>query len=229
MLALYRSGRQGDALAAFRQARQVLVDELGAEPGTELRDLRQRMLAADPALALTGPGPGPASGAAVLVTPRELPGTAAHFTGRGAELAALTRQLGELAGRPSNGTLVISAIGGTAGVGKTALAVRWAHQVASRLPDGQLYADLHGYDPGEPVTAAAALAAFLRALGVPGQEIPAGEGERAARNSQGTNPSFPPERLCRANSSPSSTPSPRGIATAGLLPHHHARGICFAP
>jgi hypothetical protein len=101
MLALYRSGRQGDALAAFRQARQVLVDELGAEPGTELRDLRQRMLAADPALALTGPGPGPASGAAVLVTPRELPGTAAHFTGRGAELAALTRQLGELAGRPT--------------------------------------------------------------------------------------------------------------------------------
>jgi len=79
------------------------------------------------------------------------------------------------------GTVVISAIGGTAGVGKTALAVHWAHQVAGRFPDGQLYVNLRGYDPGQPMPAADALAGFLRALGVPGQDIPADEDERAAR------------------------------------------------
>jgi tetratricopeptide (TPR) repeat protein len=76
---------------------------------------------------------------------------------------------------------VISAIGGTAGVGKTALAVHWAHQVAGRFPDGQLYVNLRGYDPGQPMPAADALARFLRCLGVPGQDIPAEEDERAAR------------------------------------------------
>jgi DNA-binding SARP family transcriptional activator/Tfp pilus assembly protein PilF len=181
MLALYRSGRRGDALAAFRQARRMLVDELGAEPGTELRELHQRMLAADPALVSIVPAAEPAPASAVLAPPRELPGTAAHFTGREAELAVLTRQLGELAGHETSGTLVISAIGGTAGVGKTALAVRWAHHVSSQFPDGQLYVDLHGYAPGDPVPATAALAAFLRALGVPGSDIPAGEAELAAR------------------------------------------------
>ena len=69
---------------------------------------------------------------------------------------------------------MISAIGGTAGVGKTALAVHWAHQVARRFPDGQLYVNLRGYDPGQPMPAADALAGFLRALGVPGQDIPPG-------------------------------------------------------
>ena len=77
--------------------------------------------------------------------------------------------------------MVISAIGGTAGVGKTALAVHWAHQVADRFPDGQLYVNLRGYDPDQPMTAADALAGFLRALGVAGPDIPAGEDERAAR------------------------------------------------
>ena len=77
--------------------------------------------------------------------------------------------------------MVISAIGGTAGVGKTALAVHWAHQVAGRFPDGQLYVNLRGYDPGQPVPAADALAGFLRSLGVPGQDIPPETDERAAR------------------------------------------------
>ena len=76
---------------------------------------------------------------------------------------------------------MISAIGGTAGVGKTALAVHWAHQVAGRFPDGQLYVNLRGYDPDQPMPAADALAGFLRALGVPGQDIPPEEDERAAR------------------------------------------------
>ena len=76
---------------------------------------------------------------------------------------------------------MISAIGGTAGVGKTALAVHWAHRVADRFPDGQLYVNLRGYDPDRPMPAADALAGFLRALGVPGQDIPPEEDERAGR------------------------------------------------
>jgi tetratricopeptide (TPR) repeat protein len=79
------------------------------------------------------------------------------------------------------GAVVISAIGGTAGVGKTALAVHWAHSVTDRFPDGQLYANLRGYDPAQPMSASDALAAFLRSLGVPGQAIPPEEDERAAR------------------------------------------------
>ena len=79
---------------------------------------------------------------------------------------------------------MISAIGGTAGVGKTALAVHWAHQVASRFPDGQLYVNLRGYDPDQPMPAADALAGFLRALGVAGQDIPPEDG-RASRAGTG--------------------------------------------
>lgn len=113
-------------------------------------------------------------------TPRQLPGGVRHFTGRAGELAMLTGLLDQ-AGQERPGTVVISAIGGTAGVGKTALAVHWAHQAADRFPDGQLYVDLRGYGPDHPVTVADALAGFLRALGVPGQGIPPGADERAAR------------------------------------------------
>ncbi len=113
------------------------------------------------------------------VVPRQLPGPVRHFTGREDELADLTGLLGQPGATAP--ALVISAIGGTAGVGKTALALHWAHQVAGRFPDGQLYVNLRGYDPGRPVPAADALAGFLRALGVPGQDIPADAEERAAR------------------------------------------------
>ena len=186
MLALYRDGRQGEALAAYRAARRVLARELGTEPGTALRDLHQRMLAGDPALAAAA-APGspaedslpPAAGGPPLV-PRQLPGAVPHFAGRAAELAELTRRLDQ-AGERAPETVVIAAIGGTAGVGKTALAVRWAHQVADRFPDGQLYVNLRGYDPDQPVTAADALASFLNALGVAGPDLPAGAEERAAR------------------------------------------------
>ncbi len=176
MLALYRDGRQAEALAAYQDARRVLVEELGTEPGMELRELHQRMLAGDPALAV----PGPATHAAGAAAPRELPAGVAHFTGRTSELAALSTLLGA-AGDQMPGTVVISAIGGTAGVGKTALAVHWAHQAAGRFPDGQLYVNLRGYDPAQPVTAADALAGFLGSLGVAGQDIPAEEAGRAAR------------------------------------------------
>src|SRR5215831_12048391 len=202
MLALYRDGRQGEALAAYARARQVLIDELGTEPGTGLRELHQQMLTADPALNLprpgptaaghpglavpAGPGPGVPAGPSAgvpggpgAVVPRELPAGIRHFTGRGGELKELTALLDHT--DEETPTVVISAIGGTAGVGKTALAVQWAHQVTGRFPDGQLYVNLRGYDPGQPVTATNALAGFLRALGVRGPDIPAEEEERSAR------------------------------------------------
>lgn len=109
---------------------------------------------------------------------RQLPPVVAGFTGRAEQLA----RLGELtdAANTSN-VVVISAIAGAAGVGKTALAVRWAHQAADRFPDGSLYVDLRGYGPDQPLPATAALAAFLRSLGVDGADLPSDETERAAR------------------------------------------------
>ena len=113
--------------------------------------------------------------------PRELPAPVPHFAGRAAELAALTRLL-DLAGEEMPGTVVISAIGGTAGVGKTALAVYWAHQIAHRFPDGQLYVNLRGFDPsGAPMTPGQAICKFLAALGVPADQIPADLDAQACR------------------------------------------------
>src|ERR1700733_8605495 len=124
------------------------------------------MLAADPALAGPKPTRLPLGGCGPVV-PRQLPALASHFVGRAGELAALT-ELPDQAGTGAPGTGTISAIGGTAGVGKSALAIQWAHQVTERFPDGQLYVNLRGYDPDQPVPAADALARFLRALGLPG-------------------------------------------------------------
>jgi tetratricopeptide (TPR) repeat protein len=119
-------------------------------------------------------------GAQATEVPRQLPAAVGCFTGRGAELAALTGLLAAAQPVAMPPALVISAIGGMAGAGKTALAVQWAHQVAGRFPDGQLYANLRGYDPGRPMAATEALAGFLAALGVPGPQIPAEEASRAA-------------------------------------------------
>jgi tetratricopeptide (TPR) repeat protein/transcriptional regulator with XRE-family HTH domain len=122
-----------------------------------------------------------ADGAGVLSpwVPRQLPAAVAGFTGRAAELQALTRML-DRAGSGAPGTVVISAIGGTAGVGKTALALRWAHQVAAQFPDGQLYANLRGFDPsGTPATPAEAIRGFLDALGVAPERIPPGPDAQA--------------------------------------------------
>jgi transcriptional regulator with XRE-family HTH domain len=112
------------------------------------------------------------------VPPRELPLDTYPFTGRAAELAKLDSLLGT-AGDGAR-AVVISAVSGTAGVGKTALAVHWAHRVAARFPDGQLYVDLRGYGPDEPVQPAEALAGFLRTLGVADGDIPDDLAERAA-------------------------------------------------
>jgi tetratricopeptide (TPR) repeat protein/DNA-binding XRE family transcriptional regulator len=117
---------------------------------------------------------------ALALVPRQLPPATRHFVGRQAEMESLTGLLDQAAGMP--GALVISAIAGTAGVGKTALAVHWAHYIADRFPEGQLYVNLRGFDPsGKPVAPADALAGFLRALGVPGPQIPADPDERTAQ------------------------------------------------
>ena len=179
MLALYRCGRQAEALAAYQHARHILIDQLGAEPGPELQQLHQHVLSADPALAAPEPAAS-ARGTGPSLIPRELPSGVPHFTGRTQELATLTRLLDEPS-QEGPGTVVISAIGGTAGVGKTALAVHWARHAAGRFPDGQLFVNLRGYDPGKPMPTADALAGFLRSLGVSGQDIPPEEDDRTAR------------------------------------------------
>jgi len=173
MLALYRSGRQAEALDAYRAARAVLVRELGAEPGPDLRRLHERILSGDPDLMTSGTQ-AVADRAAVpvkLVTvPRQLPPLTPYFVGRAAELNSLTSLLDQ-ASKP--GVVVISAIGGAAGIGKTALAVCWAHRVADRFPDGQLYVNLRGFDPaGTLCSPAEALRSFLAALTVPTDRLP---------------------------------------------------------
>jgi DNA-binding SARP family transcriptional activator/tetratricopeptide (TPR) repeat protein len=177
MLALYQCGRQGDALAAYRDARHVLVDELGVEPGPELRELHQRILAADPSLARTGPAQ-QVPAAHREGAPQQLPAAVGCFTGRTSELATLTSMLKAGPGAEPS-TMVISAVSGTPGVGKTALALQWAHQIAERFPGGQLYVNLRGFDPAEPVSAEDALAGLLRSLGVSGADLPDGAEDRS--------------------------------------------------
>jgi transcriptional regulator with XRE-family HTH domain/tetratricopeptide (TPR) repeat protein len=126
-----------------------------------------------------GPAGRPAGIGQLRLVPQQLPAGLAYFTGREVELQALTRMLGD--GAQDAGTVVILAIDGTAGIGKTTLAVRWAHQVADRFPDGQLFVNLRGFDPaGAPVASAKAMRGFLDALAVPAQRIPAAPEEQAA-------------------------------------------------
>lgn len=168
MLALHRCGRQADALTAYDVARAEFSTELGLDPPPELKQLRQLILVDDPSVA--GTPPDGAGRVRVAGVPRQLPCVSAHFVGRAVALAELDR-LCRGAGPPA---VVISAIGGMAGVGKTALAVHFAHQVAARFPDGQLYVNLRGFDPsGQPVSPETAIRGFLDALAVPAEQIPA--------------------------------------------------------
>ncbi|WP_175411074.1 BTAD domain-containing putative transcriptional regulator [Streptomyces sp. TRM64462] len=189
MLALYRSGRAADALTRYQELRERLAEELGADPGPRLRTLHRQILTNDPALAppeaaegapipsrdqAPGSGTAPAgrhSGTAHRPVPRQLPGPPRRFTGRVRELARLDELLSPA---ESTGTVVISAIGGAGGVGKTWLALHWAHHHLRRFPDGQLYADLRGFDPSaDPVPPGAAVRGFLDALGADPARIPA--------------------------------------------------------
>jgi DNA-binding SARP family transcriptional activator len=166
---LAAAGRRADALRAYEEVRRRLADELGVDPGDELRATHLRIL--------RGSGGGAAAGRPV---PSQLPADIDGFTGRGEDLARLDTLLVLPADVPRTVVPVV-VVCGTPGVGKTALAVRWGHSVRDRFPDGQLYVNMRGYDHREPITAAAALAGFLRALGVDDQQIPVDVDERAAR------------------------------------------------
>ncbi|MFG2399289.1 AfsR/SARP family transcriptional regulator [Streptomyces lydicus] len=175
MLALYRSGRQAEALAVYADTRRLLADELGVDPCASLSELQQRILQADPDLDApdvtfdTDPA-GPA-----VVRPQQLPATVADFTGR----ASFVSELGDQLATAEGSVMAVSALTGIGGVGKTTLAVHVAHAARDHFPDGQLYVDLQGAgdNPSEPV---AVLGAFLRALGTPDASIPDGLAERSA-------------------------------------------------
>ncbi|MFE1521562.1 BTAD domain-containing putative transcriptional regulator [[Kitasatospora] papulosa] len=176
MLALYLSGRQAAALDTYREARILLAKELGVDPGPALRTMYQRILRADTTLIASAVGTAPAQAhvpsaphpvpAGALTVPAQLPPGFTTFVGRDAELAELTESA-------LGGTAVVSAISGTAGVGKTAFAVHWARQVADRFPDGQLYLNLRGFDPvGLPVSPEHALRNALESLGADARKLP---------------------------------------------------------
>jgi DNA-binding SARP family transcriptional activator/tetratricopeptide (TPR) repeat protein len=172
MRALAATGRGAEALACYAAVRRRLADELGADPGPELRAVHRAILRGElaaPAAILPAP---PAAGSARAGVPAQLPADVPAFTGRAGEL-------GQLDALVAGGTAVV--VSGTAGVGKTALAIRWAHHAAGRFPDGQLYVNLRGFDPDQPMAAGDALARFLTALGVAGRDIPPELDERAAR------------------------------------------------
>jgi DNA-binding SARP family transcriptional activator/tetratricopeptide (TPR) repeat protein len=174
MQALEASGRPGEALQAYARVRHILGEELGADPGPELQQLHQRILTD------AQPAGSPAGGAARRpAVPRQLPPAVRHFVGRAREQERLFAMLDEtLDGRSA---VAISAVGGTPGVGKTALAVHWAHRVADRFPDGQLYVDLRGFGPSDtPVEPSEATGGFLEGLGVPAKQIPASLNSRVA-------------------------------------------------
>ncbi|ANZ39074.1 hypothetical protein BBK82_26360 [Lentzea guizhouensis] len=154
MLALYRSGRQAEALAAYQGLRDRLADALGVDPVPEVQRLHTALLRQAPEVAPP----------AAERPPAQVPGGVPHFVGR----AEALRELGR----------AVSVVVGTGGVGKSALIVHWAHLHGDEFPDGQLYVNLRGYDTAEPMTASAALEGFLRALGV--ERIPVDVDERAA-------------------------------------------------
>jgi DNA-binding SARP family transcriptional activator/tetratricopeptide (TPR) repeat protein len=171
MSALYQTDQQAAALAAYQQVRALLATELGVQPGPALRELHRQILAG----AVRAVPQAPVRAVPALV-PRQLPASTSCFTGRGAELG----QINGVLGTSPAGTPLISVVTGTAGVGKTALAIHWAHQVAGRFPDGQLYVNLRGYDAEDPMRPRAALGSFLRALGMAGSAVPGGTQDRAA-------------------------------------------------
>jgi DNA-binding SARP family transcriptional activator/Tfp pilus assembly protein PilF len=188
MRALYAAGRPADALNHYRAIRDQLSEELGTDPSAGLQQLHLQILQADAALALpagTSAGStavgetGAAVATAARVVPRQLLADPRQFTGRARELARLSAALDE----PGEGgaAMVVSTIGGPGGIGKTWLALHWAHRQADRFPDGQLHVNLRGFDPvAAPVLAESAVRGFLDALGVAPAAVPIERDAQAA-------------------------------------------------
>ncbi|MDH6696796.1 BTAD domain-containing putative transcriptional regulator [Streptomyces griseoviridis] len=182
MAALDHCGRRADALNVFHRLRTRLAEELGVGPGDEVRRLHERILRGEsrprgedrPRAVGVLPAPRSARDSAPPV-PRQLPQTIRDFTGRADHLAALDALLPTAGGQ----AVVISALDGSGGVGKTTLAVHWAHRVQDRFPDGTLHTNLRGYGPGKPASPDEVLDDFLVALGVHPAAVPAGTGARS--------------------------------------------------
>ena len=176
IVALHRSGRQADALEAYRHLRERLADELGLEPSIALRELHTAILKDEDDGAALVPRPPVAPASTARAVPAQLPAEVPGFTGRADQLKELDQML------PDGATdVMISAIAGTAGVGKTALAVHWGQRVRQHFPDGQLYVNLRGFRPDAvPVHPSEALRGFLDALEVPPERIPVDLAVRSA-------------------------------------------------
>src|SRR5580692_4048303 len=202
MQALDGAGRHAEALEAYGQVRSVLAEELGVDPGAELRQYHAELLAKDDALTRdAGDAPGIISAATVTASsgpassapappearvprpvpvPAQLPADVADFTGRDDQVRRLVDLLSSAGADDESGAVRIALVAGAGGLGKTSLAVHAAHRARASFSDGQLYVDLLGATP-HPLPAADVLARFLRDLGVDGREIPVDEDERAAR------------------------------------------------
>ncbi|MGW7683459.1 BTAD domain-containing putative transcriptional regulator [Kribbella sp. NPDC054772] len=168
--ALWQSGRRADALASYQEGRRVLLDELGLEPGRELREVERTVLTADPPRANAGV-PDPAH-----VVPAELPGELPVFTGREQQLNRLVELLS------SDPPYPVVAVAGPGGVGKSTLAIQVAHSLVGGFPDGQIYIDLRGSTPGSrPLAPKAAQARILRSLGTSDRAVPSDPDEASAR------------------------------------------------
>lgn len=159
MLALHRSGRDAEALQVYTELRATLADELGLDPEARLQELHRQILRNEV--------PAPETAPRHLPVPAQLPADLRGFTGREPQLAELDAIL-----EHDSAAMPIIVIAGTAGVGKTALATHWAHRIADRFGDGQLYANLRGFDRGQPVSPETAVRGFLDALEVAPERIP---------------------------------------------------------
>jgi DNA-binding SARP family transcriptional activator/tetratricopeptide (TPR) repeat protein len=174
MEALHAAGRDAEAIDRYATVRARLAETLGADPGPELRSLYEAILRGE-----LRPGPRTDQAPAATPTatvPAQLPPDVYGFTGRAAQLRQLDALLPTVSPAPDTPTRLVATavIDGMAGIGKTALAVHWAHRAARRFADGQLYVNLRGFDPtGSPVTAEEVVGGFLDALDVPRERIPA--------------------------------------------------------